>query len=41
LGRTVIFDPETQQVKNDEAANHLLRDGDRGYRPSFAVPDLV
>ena len=41
LGRTVIFDPETQQLKNDEAANQLLRDGDRGYRPSFAVPDLV
>jgi predicted dehydrogenase len=41
LGRTLIFDPETQQVKNDDAANHLLRDGDRGYRPSFAVPDHV
>jgi hypothetical protein len=41
LGRTLIFDPETQQVKNDEEANHLLRDGDRGYRPPFVVPEQV
>lgn len=33
LGRTLNFDPETQQVKNDEEANHLRRDGDSGYRP--------
>lgn len=41
LGRTLIFDSETQQVKNDDEANHLLRDGDRGYRPPFVVPEEV
>lgn len=41
LGRTLHFDPETQRVKDDEEANHLLRDGDRGYRPPFVVPEEV
>jgi predicted dehydrogenase len=41
LGRTLNFDPETQQVKDDGEANHLLRDGDRGYRPPFVVPEEV
>ena len=41
LGRTLNFDPETQQVKNDDEANHLLRDGDHGYRPPFVVPEQV
>jgi hypothetical protein len=41
LGRTLNFDPETQLVKNDEEANHLLRDGDRGYRAPFVVPEQV
>ncbi len=41
LGRTLNFDPETQQVIGDDEANHLLRDGDRGYRSPFTVPDEV
>ena len=40
LGRTLDFDPETEQVKGDDQANHLLRDGDRGYRPPFVVPEI-
>jgi hypothetical protein len=41
LRRTLNFDPETQLVKNDEEANRLLRDGDRGYRPPFVVPEEI
>ena len=41
LGRTLNFDPETQLVKNDDEANRLLRDGDRGYRAPFVVPERV
>jgi predicted dehydrogenase len=41
LGRTLVFDPEIQQVKNDEEANRLLRDDDRQYRPPFVVPEQV
>jgi predicted dehydrogenase len=41
LGRTLNFDPETQLVKGDDAANRMLRDGDRGYRASFVVPEKV
>jgi predicted dehydrogenase len=41
LGRTLNFDPDTQIVKNDEEANLLLRDGDRGYRAPFVVPEHV
>jgi predicted dehydrogenase len=41
LGRTLEFDPETQLVKNDEEANLLLRDGDRGYRSPFVVPEQI
>jgi predicted dehydrogenase len=41
LGRTLNFDPDTQVVKNDEEANLLLRDGDRGYRAPFVVPEQV
>jgi len=37
----LTFDPETQQVKNDDEANHLLRDGGRGYRAPFVVPEEV
>ena len=38
LGRTIHFDPETQQAIGDAEANALLRDGPRGYRKPFAVP---
>jgi predicted dehydrogenase len=41
LGRTLNFNPETQQVINDEEANKLLRDGDRGYRKPFSVPQNI
>jgi predicted dehydrogenase len=41
LGRTLNFDPETQLVKNDDEANLLLRDGDRGYRAPFSVPEKI
>ena len=41
LGRSLTFDPETQLVKNDDEANYLLRDGDRGYRPPFVIPEQV
>ncbi len=41
LGRTLHFDPQTRQVIKDDEANRLLRDGDRGYRPPFVVPEQV
>jgi predicted dehydrogenase len=41
LGRTLVFDPETEEVRDDDEANHLLRDSDRGYRAPFVVPDQV
>jgi len=41
LGRTLNFDPETEQVKGDEEASRLLRDEDRGYRAPFVVPEEV
>ncbi len=41
LGRTLEFDPETEQVKGDDEANRLLRDADRGYREPYAVPEEV
>jgi len=41
LGRTLNFNPETQQVIDDSEADTLLRDGDRGYRNPFVVPDHV
>jgi GFO/IDH/MocA oxidoreductase family protein len=41
LGRTIQFDPETEQVVGDPDAEKLLRDGDRGYRAPFVVPENV
>jgi predicted dehydrogenase len=41
LGRTLRFDPETERVIDDEEANRLLCDGDRGYREAFAVSEKV
>jgi hypothetical protein len=41
LGRTLDFDPESELVNNDDEANRLLREDDRGYRPSFVVPEHV
>jgi predicted dehydrogenase len=41
LGRTLNFDPEKQEVIGDPEAEKLLRDGDRGYRVPFVVPEKV
>ena len=41
LGRSLNFDPQTEQVIGDKEANHLLRDADRGYRPGFTIPENV
>jgi predicted dehydrogenase len=41
LGRTIHFNPETEQVIGDKEAEHLLRDGDRGYRAPFSIPERV
>ncbi len=41
LGRTLNFNPATQEVIGDPEADRLLRDGDRGYRAPFVVPEDV
>ena len=41
LGRTLNFDPKTEQVIGDHEANRLLRDADRGYRRPFVIPERV
>jgi hypothetical protein len=41
LGRSIRFDPETEQVIGDDEANRLLREADRGYRAPFVVPEEV
>jgi predicted dehydrogenase len=41
LGRTLNFNPDTQEVMGDEEAANLLRDGDRGYRAPYVVPENV
>jgi hypothetical protein len=41
LGRSLRFDPETERVIDDDEANKLLCDGDRGYREPFAVSEKV
>ena len=41
LGRTINFNPETQEAIGDEEASKLLRDGDREYRAPFVVPENV
>jgi predicted dehydrogenase len=41
LGRTLHFNPDTQEVIGDEEAAILLRDGDRHYRGPFVVPNEV
>lgn len=39
LGRSLRFDPDTEQVIDDPEADQLLRDADRGYRAPFEVPE--
>jgi len=41
LRRSIKFDPDKQVVIGDDEANDLLRDGDRGYRSPYQVPDQV
>ena len=41
LGRTLHFDPATEQVTGDDEANRLLRDGDRGYESGFTIPERI
>ncbi len=41
LGRTIQFNPDTQQVIGDDEASVLLRDGTRGYRKPFFIPEHV
>jgi predicted dehydrogenase len=41
LGRTLNFNPATEEVIGDDEANRLLRDGDRGYREPYVVPEKV
>ena len=41
LGRMLRFDPGAERVIEDDEANRLLRDGERGYRAPFVVPDEV
>jgi hypothetical protein len=40
LGRTLNFDPAKEEVINDAEANRMLRDGDRGYRKGFEIPQI-
>ncbi len=41
LGRTINFNPDTQMAIDDDEANLLLRDGGRGYRAPYTVPENV
>lgn len=41
LGRTIYFNPDSQEVVGDEEAEVLVRDGGRGYRAPFVVPEEV
>lgn len=41
LGRSLRFDPQTETVVDDEEANPLLKDLDRGYRSPYLVPEDI
>ena len=41
LGRALRFDPENEQVIDDDEANALLREAERGYRAPFVIPDKL
>ncbi len=40
-GMTEVVNPATEKVIGDEEANRMLRDGDRGYRAPYVVPEQV
>ncbi len=41
LGRTIHFKPDTQEINGDTEAMELIREGDRGYRDPYVVPEKV
>ncbi|MBI4166046.1 MAG: hypothetical protein HY508_09980 [Acidobacteria bacterium] len=41
LGRTLNFDPATEQAVDDEGPNRIRRDTDRGYRAPYVAPEQV
>jgi predicted dehydrogenase len=41
LGRTIHFKPDTQEINGDKEAMELIREGDRGYRDPYVVPEKV
>lgn len=41
LGRTIYFNPDTQEVIGDPEAEILLREADRGYRSPFVLQEDV
>ena len=41
VGRTLHFNPSTEEVIGDKEAALILRDGDRGYRKPFVIPEVV
>jgi predicted dehydrogenase len=41
VGRTLHFDADKETVVGDDEANLILRDGDRGYRKPYVVPEEV
>jgi predicted dehydrogenase len=41
LGRTLNFDPAKEEIVGDVEASRMLRDGDRGYRKGFQIPEKV
>ena len=41
LGRTIHFKPDTQEINGDKEAMELIREGDRGYRDPYLVPEKV
>jgi predicted dehydrogenase len=41
VGRALQFDPEKMEIIGDEEASRILRDGDRGYREPYVLPEEV
>ena len=41
LGRALHWDAEKEMVEGDDEANLMLRDGERGYRAPYTVPEEV
>jgi hypothetical protein len=41
VGRTLHFNPDTQEIVGDAEASRLLKEEDRGYRKGFEIPHKV